>query len=70
MKKLSLFELRGMNRKVIDDFMIDNNYKIENVDFLDNKPDNILVTYKLQSVVIQKITIGFNNGFLDRILFH
>lgn len=70
MKKLNLFELHGMTRKIIDDFMIDNNYKIENVDYLDNNIKCVLVTYKLQSIINYRITIGFLDGCLDRILFN
>ena len=66
MKNLSLFQLKGMSRTVIDSYMIDNNYKVYNVDIGDTVKDSI-VTYKLQSVVVNAITCHFYDNSLYRI---
>ena len=68
MKNLSLFQLKGMSRTVIDSYMIDNNYKIYNVDIGDTVKDSI-VTYKLQSVVNNTIKCYFHDNSIYRIDF-
>lgn len=66
MKNLSLFQLKGMSRTVIDSYMIDNNYKIYNVDIGDTVKDSI-VTYKLQSIVNDVITVRFHDNIIKGI---
>lgn len=59
MKKLSLFELQNTSRAIVDNYMVDNNYKIYKVDFIESTRSSI-ITYKLQSVIDNKITCIFN----------
>lgn len=68
MKNLSLFQLSGASRKIIDDFMIDNNYKIYKVDF-GKTPEHTIIIYKLQSCIIQYIECSFMNNQLFNICF-
>lgn len=68
MKNLTLFQLSGSSRIIVDNFMIDNNYKIKHVDFIDT-PRTQLVLYKLQSCIIQYIECLFEDNKLVSISF-
>lgn len=59
MKKLSLFELKHCARIVVDNYFIDNNYKIEKIDFIESTK-SVVVIYKLQSIIEDRITCVFN----------
>ena len=59
MKKLSLFELKNCTRAIVDRYFIDNNYKIYKVDFIESTMSQV-ITYKLQSIIDDKITCIFN----------
>lgn len=69
MKKLDLFQLRGMSRTVIDNYMVENNYKILDVDFNENTPTITDVTYKLQGVLDLKIRVTFCNNIVWKFTF-
>ena len=69
MKKLDLFSIRGMSRTVIDNLMIENNYKILDVDFNENTPTLTDVTYKKQGVLDLRIRVSFCDNILYKVTF-
>ena len=69
MKTLNIFQLRGMSRKVIDSYMIDNNYKIYDMDFDENTPSLTEVTYKYNGVLDLKIKVSYNDNIMYKIVF-
>ena len=52
MAKLSIFNLRGMSRKVVDNYMVENNYKIKGIDFTGNVKNQI-VEYSYNSSILK-----------------
>lgn len=69
MKKLSLFELQHCSRKIVDDFMIENNYKILDI-LLTENVNTYTVRYKLQSIVLNTIDIMFKENKVFNIQFN
>ena len=69
MKKLDLFQLRGMSRTVIDDYMVENGYKILDVDFNENTPNLSDITYKKEGVLDLKIKVSFCNNIVWKFTF-
>lgn len=69
MKKLDLFSIRGMSRTVIDNLMIENNYKILDVDFNENTSTLTDVTYKKQGVLDLRIRVSFCDNILYKVTF-
>ena len=68
LKNLSLFQLSGASKIIIDNFFIDNDYKIYKTTFIDS-PDTQLVLYKLQSCIINYVECLFCNNKLQTINF-
>ena len=69
MKKLDLFQLRGMSRSIFDDYMVENGYKILDVDFNENTPNLSDITYKKEGVLDLKIKVSFCNNIVWKFTF-
>ena len=69
MKRLSIFELRNSTRYVVDRYFIDNNFEIEKIEMIETTQSQV-ITYKLKSIIEERITCVFNrNGILSMIEF-
>ena len=69
MKRLDLFQLRGMSRSVLDDYMVENGYKILDVDFNENTPNLSDITYRKEGVLDLKIKISYCNNIVWKFTF-
>lgn len=69
MKTLNIFQLRGMSRSVIDSYMVDNDYKIYNVDFNEKIPSLTEITYKHSGILDLKIKVSYNDYIVYKIEF-
>ena len=69
MKTLNIFQLRGMSRSVIDSYMVDNDYKIYDIDFNEKIPSLSEVTYKHSGILDLKIKISYNDNIVYKIIF-
>lgn len=69
MKTLNIFQLRGMSRGVIDSYMVDNDYKIYDIDFNEKIPSLSEVTYKHNGILDLRIKVSYNNNIVYNIIF-
>lgn len=69
MNKLDLFQLRGMSRTIIDDYMVENGYKILDVDFNENTPNLSDITYRKDGVLDLRIKVSFCNNIVWKFTF-
>lgn len=69
MKRLDLFQLRGMARSILDDYMVENGYKILDVNFNENTPNLSDITYRKDGVLDLKIRVSFCNNIVWKFTF-
>ena len=69
MKRLDLFQLRGMSRTVIDNYMVENGYKILDVDFNENTPSLTDITYRKEGILDLKIRVSFCDNIVWKFTF-
>lgn len=69
MRKLNLFQLRGMSREIIDNYMVENGYKILDVDFNENTPSLSDITYRKDGILDLKIKVSFCDNIVYRFTF-
>ena len=58
-----------MSRSVIDSYMVDNDYKIYDIDFNEKIPSLSEVTYKHSGILDLKIKISYNDNIVYKIIF-
>lgn len=69
MKTLNIFQLRGMSRHAVDSYMVDNDYKIYDIDFNEKIPSLSEVTYKHSGILDLRIKVSYNNNIVYKIIF-
>ena len=58
-----------MSRTVIDNYMVENGYKIYEVDFNENTPSLTDITYKKEGVLDLKIRVSFCDNIVWKFTF-
>ena len=58
-----------MSRSIIDSYMVDNNYKIYDIDFDVCTPSLTEITYKYSGVLDLKIKVSYNDNIVCKIIF-